>query len=94
MTNFTLLDYQLIEDTFSRPIYYANGRLSTLLVRLISASEILADEDSQSKIKILIDGLKNSDGNAAKTVFVEEHLDLFKDLNDRITEAKHIKINS
>lgn len=94
MTNFTLLDYQLIEDTFSRPIYYANGRLSTLLVRLISASEILTDEDSQSKIKILTDGLKNSDGNIARTVFVEEHLDLFKDLNDRIFEAKCIKINS
>ena len=94
MTNFTLLDYQLIEDAFGRPIYYANGRLSTLLVRLISASEILTDEDSQSKIKILTDGIKNSDGNVTKAIFVEEHLDLFNDLNSRIFEAKCIKINS
>lgn len=94
MTDFTLLDYQLIEDAFDRPIYYANGRVSTLLVRLISASEILTDEDSLSKIKILTDGLKNSDGNVVRTVFVEEHLDLFRDLNDRVTKAKCVKINS
>ena len=94
MTHFTLLDYQLIEDAFGRPIYYVNGRSFALLDRLNSASEILTDEDSQSKIKILTDGIKNSDGNVAKTVFVEEHLDLFKDLNDRITEAKCVKINS
>ena len=94
MTNITLLDYQLIEDTFSRPMYYANVHSFALLDRLNSASEILTDEDSQSKIKILTDGIKNSDGNIAKTVFVEEHLDLFKDLNDRIFEAKCIKINA
>ena len=94
MTNFTLLDYRLLEDTFSRPIYYANGQSFILLDRLTSALEILTDEDSQSKIKLLTDGIKNSDGNVAKTVFVEKHLDLFKDLNDRVTEAKHIKINS
>lgn len=93
MTNFTLLDYQLIEDAFDRPIYYVNGRLSTLLVRLISASEVLTDEDSQSKIRVLTEGLKNSDGNVAKAIFVEEHLDLFNDLNSRIFEAKCIKIN-
>ena len=94
MTNSTLLDYHLIEDAFSRPIYYADGRSFALLDRLNSASEILTDEDSQSKIKILTDGIKNSDGNVAKTVFVEEHLDLFKDLNDRITEAKCVEIKS
>lgn len=94
MTNFTLLDYQLIEDAFSRPLYYVNGQSFALLDRLNSAAEILTDADSQSKIKILTDGIKNSDGNVAKTVFVEKHLDLFKDLNDRITEAKCVKINS
>ena len=94
MTNFTLLDYQLLEDTFSRPIYYANGQSFILLDRLTSASEILTDEDSQSKIRVLIDGLSDSYGNLAKTVFVEEHLDLFNDLNNRIFEAKCIKINS
>lgn len=94
MSHFTLLDYQLIEDAFSEPIYYANNHLTALLVRLISASEILTDEDSQSKIKILTDGLKNSDGNVARTIFVEKHLDLFSDLNSRIFEAKCIKINA
>ena len=93
MANFTLLDYHLIEDTFSRPIYYANGQSFALLDRLTSASEILTDKDSQSKIKILIDGSKNSDGNVAKTVFFEEHLDLFDVLKDRISEAKIDMIN-
>jgi len=94
MTNFTLLDYQLIEDAFSRPLYYVNGQSFALLDRLNSASEILTDEDSQSKIRVLTEGLKNSDGNVVRTVFVEEHLDLFRDLNDSIFEAKCVKINS
>ena len=93
MSHFTLLDYQLIEDAFSRPVYYADCQSFSLLDRLKSASEILTDEDSQSKIKFLTDGLKNSDGNVAKTIFVEEHINLFNDLNDRIFEAKFIKLN-
>lgn len=94
MSHFTILDYQLIEDAFSRPVYYADSQSFVLLDRLKSASEILTDQDSQSKIRVLIDGLVDSYGSLAKTIFVEEHLDLFNELNSRIFEAKCIKINA
>ena len=89
MSTLNALDYKLISDTFSRPVYFANGFSYHLIDKLNKTSTILTDADSKEKINFLLKKLMNLDGNVAKTNFVETNKHLFFELRNRIDKQRY-----
>lgn len=89
MSKLNALDYKLISDTFSRPVYFANGFSYHLIDKLNKTSTILTDDDSKEKINFLVTKLMNLDGNVAKTNFVETNKHLFFELRNSIDKQRY-----
>ena len=80
MNKLTTFQYNLIEDVFTRPMFYASSASSRLIEALSYSSRVLTDEESQRTIEDLCKRLMNCDGEVAKTMLVESKIDQFSDL--------------
>lgn len=89
MTNLTTYQYNLIEDVFKRPMFYAISDSSKLIESLNYADQVLKDEASQSVINDLRVRLKSCDRAVDATIIVESEVDKFKDLLLRIYEHRN-----
>lgn len=89
MTKLTTYQYNLIDDVFKRPMFYAISDSSRLIESLSYADQVLKDEASQSVINDLRDRLKSCDGAVDATMIVESEIDKFKDLLLRIYEHRN-----
>lgn len=89
MTKLTTYQYNLIDDVFKRPMFYAISDSSRLIESLDYASQVLEDNQFQLIIKDLHDRLKSCDGAVDATMIVEAEIDKFKDLLSRIHDHRN-----
>lgn len=89
MTKLTTYQYNLIDDVFKRPMFYAISDSKRLIESLDYADQVLEDNQSQSIIKDLHDRLKSCDRAVDATMVVETEIDKFKDLLLRIYEHRN-----
>lgn len=89
MTKLTTYQYNLIDDVFKRPMFYAISDSSRLIESLNYADQVLKDDASQSVINDLRDRLKNCDCAVDATMIVESEIDKFKDLLSRIHDHRN-----
>lgn len=89
MTKLTTYQYNLIEDVFKRPAFYAISDSSRLIESLNYASQVLDDENSQIVINDLHDRLKSCESSVDATIIVESEVDKFKDLLLRVYEHRN-----
>lgn len=93
MNKLTTFQYNLIEDVFTRPMFYASSASSRLIEALSYSSRVLTDEKSQRTIEDLCKQLMNCDGEVAKTMLVEANLDQFNDLVTKIRQHRNNSYN-
>lgn len=89
MDRLTTFQYNLIEDVFTRPMFYASSASSRLIEALSYAGRVLTDEESQRTIEDLCKRLMNCDGEVAKTMLAEANLDQFNDLIVKIRRHRN-----
>lgn len=93
MDRLTTFQYNLIEDVFTRPMFYASSASSRLIEALSYSSRVLTDEESQRTIESLCKRLMNCDGEVAKTMLVEAEIDQFNDLVTKIRNHRNDSYN-
>lgn len=93
MNKLTTFQYNLIEDVFTRPMFYASSASSRLIEALSYAGRVLKDEESQRTIEDLCKRLMNCDGEVAKTLLVESEIDQFNDLIAKIRKHRNDSYN-
>ena len=93
MNRLTTFQYNLIEDVFTRPMFYAGSASSRLIEALSYSSRVLTDEESQRTIEDLCKRLMNCDGDVAKTMLVESKIDQFNDLVIKIRKHRNDSYN-
>ena len=93
MNKLTTFQYNLIEDVFTRPMFYASSASSRLVEALSYSSQILTDEESQQTIEDLCKRLMNCDGEVAKTMLVESKIDQFNNLVTKIRKHRNNSYN-
>ena len=93
MDRLTTFQYNLIEDVFTRPMFYASSASSRLIEALSYSSRVLTDEESQRTIESLCKRLMNCDGEVAKTMLVEAEINQFNDLVTKIRNHRNDSYN-
>lgn len=93
MDKLTTFQYNLIEDVFTRPMFYASSASSRLIEALSYSSRVLTDEESQRTIEDLCKQLMNCDGEVAKTMLVESKIDQFSNLVTKIRKHRNNSYN-
>ena len=93
MNKLTTFQYNLIEDVFTRPMFYASSSSSRLIEALSYSSRVLTDEESQRAIESLCKRFMNCDGEVAKTMLVEAEIDQFNDLVTKIRNHRNDSYN-
>lgn len=93
MNKLTTFQYNLIEDVFTRPMFYASSASSRLIEALSYSSRVLTDEESQRTIEDLCKRLMNCDGEVAKTLLVESEIYQFNDLIAKIRKHRNDSYN-
>lgn len=89
MNKLTTFQYNLIEDVFTRPMFYASSASSRLIEALSYAGRVLTGDESQRTIEDLCKRLMNCDGEVAKTMLVESKIDQFNDLIAKIRKHRN-----
>lgn len=93
MDKLTTFQYNLIEDVFTRPMFYAGSASSRLIEALSYAGQVLTDEESQRTIESLCKQLMKCDSEVAKTMIVESKIDQFNDLIVKIRKHRNDSYN-
>lgn len=93
MNKLTTFQYNLIEDVFTRPMFYASSASSRLIEALSYSSRVLTDEESQRIIEDLCKQLMNCYGEVANTMLVESKIDQFSDLVAKIRKHRNDSYN-
>ena len=89
MNKLTTFQYNLIEDVFTRLMFYASSASSRLIEALSYAGRVLTDDESQRTIEDLCKRLMNCDGEVAMTMLVEANLSQFNDLVTKIRKHRN-----